>query len=66
MNNRTQIIMAVIAAVLVIGVCLIWRSCGTEATVTCPNGGSATLHSRGSFEGGTGIEEICKKLEGKK
>jgi hypothetical protein len=51
MSTKTQqVLMAVIAALVVIGVCLVWRSCGTEAMVTCPNGGKAEITSRGSFE----------------
>lgn len=62
MKDRTGIILAIIAAACIIGVCLVWRGCGTEASVKCPNGASATLHSRGSFESGA-VEELCKELE---
>jgi hypothetical protein len=64
MSTKTQqVLMAVIAALVVIGVCLVWRSCGTEAMVTCPNGGKAEITSRGSFEQ-SNIESLCKELEG--
>jgi hypothetical protein len=63
-KEKTSIIMAVIAVICIIAVCLVWRSCGSEASVTCPNGAKVELESRGSFEGAYGIEDVCKEIEG--
>lgn len=51
---------AVIVGLLVLGLTI--RSCGTEAEVTCPGGGSAKVIERGNLGGGS-YEGVCAEIE---
>jgi hypothetical protein len=62
MTQKATIAIVCILAATFILMCLVWRSCGTESTVVCPNGAIAKITSRGSFESGQS-ESICKELE---